>query len=319
MRAFFLFLALAAAGISRAYADSHPFRAGAVIITVRDAVPFETFVAYPTRVAELPFRVGPFLIAAGRDAPIAAERRFPIVLFSHGNGRSKGTSLVHQELLVSLAREGFIVIAPFHPGTTLPLVDRPGQIRKALDVISTDPRFSAHADAVRIGMIGFSFGGAVALGVAGAQPNPAHLIAYCRNHADDRRACDGVPTEGPATSEIPRRSTEALALKALVLMEPFGAVFDQAGLKSVDMPTLIYRAERSDLMPGGNIFALAAGLPRPPRHETTPGGHFVFVDACPALLEQEAPTVCKDAPDVDRVAIHRRLKAQIADFFRQNL
>lgn len=319
MRVLLAILALSAAGLSCAYADPQPFRAGAAIVLVKDVIPFETLVTYPTRVAEIPFLVGPFPIAARRDAPIASDQRFPIVLFSHGNGRSKGTSLIHQELLISLAREGFVAIAPFHPGTARPVLDRPGQIRKALDVISADARFSAHVDAGRIGMIGFSFGGAVALVVAGAQPNPAHLMVYCRDHADDRRACGGVPTEGSAPVWMPPRSEQALVLKALVLLEPFGALFDPAGLKSVDMPTLIYRAEHSDLKPEGNILALAAGLPRPPRHETTPGGHFVFVDPCPERLRQEAPAVCKDTADVDRAAVHRQIKAEIAEFLRRTL
>ena len=46
-------------------------------------------------------------------------------------------------------------------------------------------------------MIGFSFGGAVTLITAGAVPNLAHLSAYCRNNADDRRACGGVSVDSP--------------------------------------------------------------------------------------------------------------------------
>lgn len=319
MRTIVAVLALLATSIVCAHAEPPPFRAGITRVTVQDVVPFDTLIAYPTDVAEVPFQIGPFTIAASRDAPIASQTPFPIVLFSHGNGRGGGTSLLHRDLIASLARQGFIVIAPFHPGTSRPLTDRPRQIHQALDTVFTDQRFAAHADRARVAMIGFSFGGAVALVVAGAIPNLAHLSAYCRNRTDDPRACDGVPADSPPSGAVLGKSADVLPLKAIVLMEPFGALFDRDGLKSVTMPALLYRAERSDLAAEGNILALAAGLPRPPRQEITPGGHFIFVYRCPPSLETEAPVVCKDAAGVDRAAVHQRIEAEIAIFLRQNL
>lgn len=168
-------------------------------------------------------------------------------------------------------------------------------------------------------MIGFSFGGAVTLVVAGAIPNPAHLSAYCRNRTNDPRACDGVPAESPSSDTFIGKSADVLPLKAVVLIEPFGALFDQDGLKSVDMPVLLYRAEQSDLAAEGNILSLAAALPRPPRQEITPGGHEIFVDPCPPLVEAQVPAACKDAAGLDRVAVHQRIEAEIATFLQQNL
>jgi predicted dienelactone hydrolase len=182
-----------------------------------------------------------------------------------------------------------------------------------------DPRFATHADPNRLGMTGFSYGGAVALIVAGASPSLAHLAAYCRDRTDDPMACDGVPTDGSLANAVGKRSADALVVKALVLMDPFGALFDRDGLTSVRMPTLLYRAESSDLKAGGNIFALAAALPHPPRQESVPGGHFIFFGPCPPALEADAPAACKDAPGVDRAAVHRRIEAEIGDFLRRNL
>ena len=168
MRSLILGLALAIAGISTALADPPSFRAGVTRMTVQDATPFDALIAYPTEAAEVSVEEGPFRFSASRDAPVAAGARFPVVLFSHG-GRGPGTPLVHRDLLLHLARQGFIVIAPFHPGTAQPFVDRPRQIHKALDSVLADPRFSEHADPDRIGMAGFSFGGAVTLIVAGGR------------------------------------------------------------------------------------------------------------------------------------------------------
>jgi predicted dienelactone hydrolase len=318
-RTFAVAMTLLAIGMSFVRADPRPFRAGVSRITVQDTVPFDALTAYPTDAPEASFRAGPFTIAASRDGTIARGGPFPIILFSHGNGRRRGNPLIHRSLLTSLAREGFIVIAPYHPGTRRPLQARPRQIHQALDAVLADKRFAAHADPTRIGMIGFSFGGAVALISAGAAPNLAHLSAYCRNRTDDPRACGGVPTNIPPANPIYRKSADVLPVKALVLMEPFGAPFERNGLKPVDMPTLIYRAANSDLQAEGNIVALARGLQRPPRQVTVPGGHFVFVDPCPALLAAEAPAVCKDAPGVDRAAIHHQIEAEVADFLQRNL
>jgi hypothetical protein len=128
-----------------------------------------------------------------------------------------------------------------------------------------------------------------------------------------------VPTDGSLANVVGKRSPDVLAMKAIVLMEPWGALFDRNGSTSVDMQTLLYRAEGSDLKAEGNILALAAALPHPPRQETVPGGHFIFFGLCPPALWAELPAACKDAPTVDRAAVHRRIEVEIGDFLRRNL
>jgi predicted dienelactone hydrolase len=319
LRSFILSLALAIAGISTASADPPSFRAGVTRITVQDATPFDALIAYPTEAAEVSVEEGPIRLVASRDAPVAAGARFPVVLFSHG-GNGPGTPLVHGDLLLHLARQGFIVIAPFHPGTEKPFVDRPRQIRKALDSMLADPRFSQHADRNRIGMVGFSFGGAVTLLVAGANIDLAHLSAYCHDHADDSRACDGITTDGSWAKVPPSpKSDDALPLKALVLLEPYGALIEQKDLGSLDLPILIYSASQSDLRAEGNALALAKALPRPPQQVAVPGSHFVFVDPCSPILATRAPEVCSDPPGTDRAAVHQRFRREISDFLRANM
>jgi predicted dienelactone hydrolase len=325
VRAFFLVLALLVTDTSSVHADPQRFRAGITRITVQDVVPFDALVAYPTDAAEAPFQDGPYTIAASRDAPVASGLRFPVVLFSHGGGgtiRAGGTPVPYAALLTSLARDGFVVVAPFHPGSKRPreaLEDRPRQIHKALDAMMADPRFATHADPSRLAMIGFSYGGAVTLIVAGAAPSLAHLAVYCQDRTDDPMACDGVPTDGSLANAVGKRSPDALAVKALVLLEPFGSLFDRDGLRPVDVPTLLYRAESSALKADGNIIALAAALPHPPRQETVPGGHFIFFGPCPPAMEADASAVCKDAPEIDRAAVHRRIEIEVGDFLRRNL
>jgi predicted dienelactone hydrolase len=319
LRALILGLALAVALISTASADPPSFRAGITRITVQDSTPFDALIAYPTDAAEVPVEEGPISLVASRDAPLAAGARFPVVLFSHGGG-GPGTPLVHGDLLLHLARQGFIVVAPFHPGTEKPFVDRPRQIRKALDSMSADPRFSQHAGRDRIGMVGFSFGGAVTLLVAGANIDLAHLSAYCHDHVNDFRACQGIATDG-SWAKVPRgrKSDDALPLKALVLLEPYGTPIEQKSLGSLDLPVLIYTASQSDLKAEGNILAVAKALPRPPQQIAVPGSHFVFIDPCSPSFATRAPEICSDPPGTDRAAIHQRFKREISDFLRANL
>lgn len=313
-------LLLIVVSASTTLADPPSFRAGFTRVAVQDATPFDALIAYPTEAAEIAVDEGPFRLLASQDAPVAAGTRFPIVLFSHGNGRQPGSPLGYADLLLHLARQGFIVVAPFHPGTEKPFVDRPRQIHKALDTMLADPRFSQRADPNRIAMAGFSFGGAVTLISAGAIVDLAHLSAYCHDHPDDTKACDGVPTDG-SWAKVPssRKSDDVLPLKALVLLEPYGALFDAEGLASLDLPALVYVASKSDLRPEGNALAVARALPRSPQQIVVPGSHFVFVDPCSPILASKAPEACTDPPGTDRAAIHQRFKQEISDFLRANM
>ena len=320
MRSLILVLALTIAQIAPAGAQPPTFRAGYTRITVQDTPAFEALVAYPTDAAEVAVEEGPIRLSASRDASIAPGARFPVVLFSHGGGRGPGTPLVHGDLLLHLARQGFIVVAPFHPGTSKPFADRPRQMREALDSVLADPRFAQQADRDRLGMVGFSFGGAMTLIAAGATFDLAQLSAYCHDHVDDTRACEGIATDGSWAKVPPsRKSDDTLPLKALVLLEPYGALFTAKGLASLDQPTLIYSAGQSDLRPEGNALALAKAMPRAPQEIAVPGSHFVFVDPCSPVLATRAAEICSDPPGTDRAVVHQRFKREITDFLRANL
>ncbi|MEW6271237.1 MAG: hypothetical protein AB1689_18300 [Thermodesulfobacteriota bacterium] len=110
------------------------------------------------------------------DAPVAdAGAPFPVVVFSHGMCGSPRQSLFLTPLLAS---QGFVVVAPPHPGNTtadIPFCltpeslvssfrERPHDVRFVLDQMlaaSAEPGspFFGTLDADRVGMSGHSFGG----------------------------------------------------------------------------------------------------------------------------------------------------------------
>ena len=71
-----------------------------------------------------------------------------------------------------------------------------------------------------------------------ARAAATRVLCYWRDRIDDPKACDGVPTDGSLANAVGKRSPDALAVNALILMEPWGALFDRDGLTSVDMPRL---------------------------------------------------------------------------------
>ncbi|CCV15914.1 alpha/beta fold hydrolase [Mesorhizobium sp. STM 4661] len=306
--------------VSMAWAQPVPFHAGIARISVPAEEPFDTFVWYPTRAEEVPWQAGPFTVSASRNAAIA-DGEFPVLLLSHGGGRTGGGPLVLRGLAAYLARQGFIVVSPSHGKTRLS--GRPLQIMAALEAMMADPRFKAHANPAKLGMLGFSLGGAVALELAGGVPNFRHLAAYCAMHPDDVQSCNPGPS-GDSNTAPPKRVQSAdlppprLPLKALALLDPFGVLFERDGLVAVKMPVLLFRPKQSRLGEE-NTRALVAGLPQPPRVQYVPGGHFVLTDICPVALMKQAPEVCEDAQDVDRAAVQADIEVKIAQFFRDRL
>ena len=47
-------------------------------------------------------------------------------------------------------------------------------------------------------------------------------------------------------------------------------------------------------------------------------GRCLLIDPCPAEIEHDAALICKDAPGVDRAAIHHKMEDDITNFFRSH-
>jgi predicted dienelactone hydrolase len=281
---------------------------------------------YPSRAPEdLVEREG-YRLSVAPDAP-PAEGRFPLLVISHDSFRSP---LDHRELAASLARHGFIVIAPAHLGdaagemhshdTDLVFIGRGWQVVASIDAAQTDPRLSHSIDGERIGFVGFGTGGYTGLLVAGGKPDFALWPLYCDKHMSDFTLCGGSAFPAIRITRPGWRPPHDPRIKALVALAPLGLPFGQGSLDEVTIPVRLYEAKNDTvLLRNPNAAAILSALPLPPEHEVIDAGHFVFIDVCPALLARTLRAYCRDADSVDRAAIHQQLESGIRDFFERVL
>lgn len=155
---------------------------------------------YPTKVAAVPVRRGPFTLQLAEQAP--PERgNGRLVIISHGSG---GGPWVHADLARSLVEAGFVVAMPQHradnnkddsnPGPDSWAI-RPQEVSRAIDAVGRDARFAPLLSLDHVGVYGMSAGGHTALSMAGGRWSAAGFKQHCEaNVVDDFQACVGLFT-----------------------------------------------------------------------------------------------------------------------------
>ncbi|WP_160287283.1 alpha/beta hydrolase family protein [Pseudomonas knackmussii] len=314
---------------SLAQADvPQPWNAGARRLALQDPLsgkPIPAVIFYPTRSKPHVLHIGGYSLRVALDAA-PAKGRFPLLAISHGNS---GSPLAHRDLLLSLARNGFVVIGLLHPGDNPEdqsrqgalsnLYGRPLQVSASISAALADTHLASSIDAQRIGVIGYSAGGETALILAGATPNPQRLLRYCQERPDDEDACS---ENGELRADRPDLKAHAdPRVGALLLLAPLSLMFGHDDLAAVTIPVLLYTGDRDQVLdPSRNAGHLLRRLPNPPEYHVLQGaGHFVFMTPCSADEDAETPELCEDAIGVDRQAIHRSLNGEAARFFASQL
>lgn len=295
------------------------------------AAPLVIGVWYPTRTPAQVVRLGPFMQEVARDGAVAG-RRLPLVVVSHGNG---GSYQNHYDTAIALAKAGFVVAAVSHTGDTQEdqsrasfLMDRPKHIRRLIDYMLGEWPGHERIAARRIGIFGFSSGGATALVSVGGAPDLSLIDAHAKAHPGyyDARLAQRLTPENRAELQATLRSgapwVQDRRIRAAVVAAPaLGYTFGAEGLKTVSVPIQLWRAEKDQILPHPDYAeAVRLALPRPPEfHLVENGDHFDFLAPCSDLLRRVAPQICVSHPGFDRAGFHQTFNQQVVRFFRRTL
>ncbi|MCX5493988.1 dienelactone hydrolase family protein [Kaistia dalseonensis] len=277
------------------------------------------------------------------DAP-ALPGPFPLILVSHGSGgRIRDLGWIARPLVEA----GFVVAGPNHPGTTSgdstpadtpKLWERTRDMSDVLTALTTEPEWRASVEAGRIGVLGFSLGGATALELVGARANREAYAHYCDTYptmpdcawfAGGKGFVDGAPVTTAALdlrmidkarfeqSNLDRR------IRAAVLVDPSVAqAYDAGSLREIAIPLQFINLGRPANIPVAvKADALASLTPQGRYAQVDDAVHFSFLALCQpdgaAFLKSvgDTDTVCDDGGIRQRADIHAELTGLITSAF----
>ncbi len=272
--------------------------------------PVPVLAMYPARGAGTPVPFGPYTLHVAVDGT-PVEGTFPLVVISHGSG---GSPLTHRLLAAHLARAGFVVLLPEHPGnnrrdnslagTATVLAARPRHVSAAIDRAQTNTMLGPRLQGGGVALIGHSLGGYTGLALAGGRPT----------------ALPGEFTPGadPAVAVVPDPR-----IRALVLLAPATAWFMRTGaLSDVRVPILMLTAEHDAQTPAGHAGIVIDGLPRPTAlsHRVVPNaGHYSFLSEFPPSMCGTAFPPSQDPAGFDRAQFLAGMYEEVEIFLRQTI
>lgn len=281
------------------------------------------------------------------DAP-RGEGSYPLIVFSHGSGAS-----IHKMswLASSLAEKGFVVAGPDHPGTTSgdstpedtpKLWQRTGDLSNVISALLADPAWGAMIAPDRIGVLGFSLGGAAALELAGARANLDAYARYCDTYPDmadcvwfaggrGYRNQEAIEVGKLDLRSVDRERFEQSNLdpriRAAVLVDPSLALaFDAASIASIESALHFVNLGNAETVPVSVKADGLAGLAGDATHSWVQDSvHFSFLPVCAEGAAEfmrsigEVDTLCSDGRDRSRADIHAELEENIGQAFERML
>ncbi|MDP9839296.1 putative dienelactone hydrolase [Neorhizobium huautlense] len=275
------------------------------------------------------------------------EGRFPLILMSHGSGsRAEGMGWIG----VELAKAGYIVAAPNHPGTTsgdstpaaTPKIwERAQDMSVLVTAFSKNKNWQSSIDADRIGILGFSLGGSTAMELAGARGDLTAYKRYCdknpgmmdctwfaggRGYAGGERV-DVEPLDldsiDRARFEQQNRDTR---ISSVVSVDPgLATTFRKDSLQEIDMPVTLINLGSPGAVPLAVLSdQLAKDIPGATYAQVAGADHFSFLPVC----KKGAADFLKSVGEIDpiceetarpRAEIHEELSQLIIASFERDL
>ncbi len=292
--------------------------------------PIAMAIWYPSDAPAADSQLGMFSQFVATNAPVSGKQ-LPLILISHG---TSGSLASHYDTALALAKAGFVAAAITHTGDSfadqsyagnrIDLIDRPRQIRVALDYLLGSWKDHAQLDSERIGMFGFSLGGFTTLVAIGGTPDLAQMRKLCATRPDAPECVfvkqrQGDQLEPPAITPV---WVHDARIKAAVIAAPaVGFLFEGGGLKQVSVPVELWRAANDRQAPDAwNSGIVRKELPKSPDEHVAPGvDHFVFLAPCSEALAKAAPSICTDLPGFSREEFHESFNRAVVRFFSTEL
>lgn len=283
---------------------------------------------------------------AAVDAPVTPGRH-PLVLLSHGSGSSVKAM---GWLATELAKAGFIVAGPNHPGTTSgfstpaetpKLWQRTGDLSAVIDALAKDPAWSSVIDPDRIGVVGFSLGGATAMELSGARANLEAYASYCDGYKkwDCAWFASGVGYINDERVEVEKLDLRSIdrarfeqsnldrRVKTAVLADPgLAQAYDANSLQEIAIPMHFINLGEGESIPLAVISDRLAQLTPKGSYATVAGAtHFSFLPECKEgaaeLLRSfgEFDPICSDEASRPRGELHAEMIGLVKDALARDL
>jgi predicted dienelactone hydrolase len=266
-----------------------------------------------------------------------SRTRHPIVVISHGLGSDRFSFACLAEHLASY---GFAVVVPEHSGSDsnqlaiflagkardiIPpqeFVDRPIDVSKLLNKLEQlshiDPNLQGRLDLQNVGIVGQSFGGNTALILAGATLQAQNLKARCQTSQYSLNPSLLLQCEAAQIPQLPSHLSDP-RIKATIAINPFSsAIFGQAGLSQIKVPTIIVASSADMLAPAlPEQIQPFTWLITPNRYLAlmTDATHFSALASSP----NEAVPVSPFLVGTDPAPVHQYIKALNVAFFKTYL
>jgi predicted dienelactone hydrolase len=181
----------------------------------------------------------------------------PLIVFSHGLGSIR-TDLRY--LAEHLASYGYPVAALEHPGSNeahtnaaiagkgiileaQEFLDRPKDITFLLDELTklnqTDSSLRGKLAVDKVMMVGYSFGGATALSLAGAELQLTKLKQRCQSKLISFSLGEGIQCAAAALPEDTYQLRDSRIKRAISMNPTTSLLFGETGLKAIAIPTMI--------------------------------------------------------------------------------
>ncbi len=282
---------------------------------------------YPTSTPPRVLTFGPYTFSAARGA--APDKNLKgLIVFSHGSG---GGSFGQLDTALELARAGFVVAAPFHPGDNFEdlsaqgawetYAGRPKTLSAAIDKIKSDPRFADALADKPVGALGLSMGGYTVLALAGAEPSLARMGTFCARYTTDTACRIGIARPSAGQRDKPLAGLADARISAVVVMAPLTAVFAEDGFADITIPVRLYVAGQDGILdPDLHGERFRAHFPAKLEYvRDEAAGHLSYLTPLPPEIERRLPAFLQDPPGFERRPFLDRVNREVVSFFTRTM